>query len=110
MLPNQWNVLQFESFFVNSAPVNVIVTLTLQGSAQIDPQNIVPINVFDPNNPDSYPGTTVVSINPNQTVTVAFDVPKNGGMIFNPGLNVGAIENTPANVVYEVEDMLWGGG
>jgi hypothetical protein len=107
-LPSPWNVLRLLPIFINSAPENVAVTLTLQANGEVDPNNPVPINVYDPNAPDTYPGTTIVSLYPNQTTTVTFDVPKNGGWIFNPGLAVGAVENTPANVMYEVEDMVWG--
>jgi hypothetical protein len=97
MLPNPWNVLQFAPIFINTAPQDVAVTLTLQANGDVDPDNPVPISVYDPSAPDTYPGITVVSLYPGQTVTVTFDVAKNGGFIWNPGLPVGAVENTPTN-------------
>jgi hypothetical protein len=101
-----WNIVDGPSFpvFFNSAPVNVIVTLTFQAN-QNGPTDGGPIFNAPPGTTSTSGLTPIVSIFPNQTITVSFDVAADGGFVF-----YGSGGGVSSYVTFELENILWGRG
>ncbi len=97
-----FNILQGKAFFFNSLSVKAVVTITFTAGNSAQTVTLPISNVP----PGANSGPTVITLVPGQTATVVFDVAANGGYL----VNVGSQAGQPANMTYQIEDILWGHG